>query len=150
MRFLKNIALVIAAMLLLTGCTTGKTVTFNVETGDTIKIRLDTTNGFNIDEKVPFTITENGTAISVGKFVTLEGYNQFVSAGKGGDPNASAINEGTKNGITWLFYKYEDEDGKEYNYIITVNGSKTGIIISNVISQESAQACFDRLTFTKE
>ena len=39
---------------------TYKAYTFEVETGDTVRIELDTTGGYDMSSDVPFEITENG------------------------------------------------------------------------------------------
>jgi hypothetical protein len=148
MKHLKNILLLLAVTFLITGCTTSKAYTYTVETGDSIKVELDTSDDHDIDSKVPFTITKGDKTVSQGRFLTIDGYNQYVDAAKS-DANITIIDEGTKNGIDYLFYSYSDSE-TEYNYIIKIHDSKTGVSLENTISQESAKECFNHLTFTKE
>ena len=49
--------------------------------------------------------------------------------------------------MTYLFYNHNNE---EWNYIIKINDSKTAVLIGNVISQDSAEQCFNRLSMNVE
>lgn len=39
-------------------------------------------------------------------------------------------------------WNYNDS---EFNYVVKINGTNTGMLIANNISEESAKECFDRL-----
>lgn len=39
-------------------------------------------------------------------------------------------------------WNYNDS---EFNYVVMINGTNTGMLIANNISEESAKECFDRL-----
>lgn len=141
-------SLVIATLLVLTmtGCTVKKSFTYSVETGDKIKVELKTNDGYNLDSTLPFTITKDGETLSQGTFTTIDMYNQYVSSI---DSNslATLLDQGSKNGVEYIFYEYNDS---EFNYIIKINNSNTAVILGNPISKESAEECFNRLTFSKE
>lgn len=143
-----SIALLVVTALLLVGCTTTKSTTYSVETGDSIKITLDTSDGYDIDTKNPFTISKDEETISSGTFITLDTYEQYLDA-VAGDASATVIDENSKNGVDYLFYRY-DGDNTEYNYIIKVHDSNTGLLLGNIISQESAEKCFGHLAFTND
>jgi len=148
MKHLKTLLLLVVAAFLITGCTTSKAYTFNVETGDSIKVELDTSDGHDIDSKVPFTVTKDDKTISQGSFITIDGYNGYIASAKS-DLDVTIIDEGTKDGVDYILYKYEGNE-PDYNYIIKVNNSKTGLMLGNTVSKESAKECFDHLTLTKE
>lgn len=150
MKSLRSTILLVVTVLLLTGCTTTKSATYTVETGDSIKITLDTSDGYDMDMDSPFTITKDKETISSGMFITLDEYEQFLDAVEQ-DADATIISEKTENGIDYLYYQYNgDGDYTEYNYIIKINDSNTGVLLGNIVSQESAEECFKRLTFTDE
>ena len=142
----KFIILIILSILILTGCTTWKAFTYNVQTGDKIKVELDTSDGHNITSDLPFTVTKDDKTLCQGSFITNSGYDYYLNA-VNNDSLARVIDSNDKNGVTYTFYSYNNT---EFNYIIKVNGSNTGILLGNKTSLLDAQECFNLLTFTKE
>ena len=45
--------------ILLTGCTTSKSYTFKVETGDEIEVKLNTNDGYDITSDLPFSVLKD-------------------------------------------------------------------------------------------
>lgn len=140
------IMLVGALLLTVTGCTTSKSFTWDVTTGDSIKIKLDTTGGYDITSDLPFAISKDDETLSQGTFITIDGYNQYLDVIEK-DSTAKVINNGSKNGITYTFYSVNDS---EFNYVIKIDGSNTGVLLGNPNSQLEAEEIFDRLTFSVE
>ena len=103
-------------LLTVTGCNTTKSYTYNVETGDSIKVKLNTSDGYDITSDLPFTISKDGKTLSQGTFITLDGYNQYLKL-VNQDSNSKILNKGNKNGVEYLFYSYNNS---EYNYIIKI------------------------------
>ena len=136
-------------LLVLTGCTTYKAYTFEVKTGDDIKVQLKTNDGYDITSDVPFSIKKNNKTLSNGIFITIDSYDTYVSNAKN-DSKASIIETSSKGDIEYVFYSYNNADDNEWNYIIKVKNSKTGLIIGNPHSEKEAKEVFDRLTITKE
>lgn len=145
-KVIATIAIIVLLMFILTGCTTSMSYTFKVETGDTIKIKLDTTNGHSINSELPFKITKDGKTLSQGMFINMNGYDQYIT-GVNNSNSVKIIDKGTKNGVEYTFYSYNNT---EYNYIIKISGSNTGVLLGNNQSQEIAEECFKLLTFSKE
>ncbi len=143
---IKVIGIILCTILIMTGCTTSKAYTYDVETGDRIKIELNTTEGYDISSDLPFVISKDGETLSQGTFITMEGY-QYYSDAVEEDDLVTVLDSGTKNGVEYLFYSY---DGKEFNYILKVEDSNTGILLANPNSEEEAETCFNLLTFSKE
>ena len=139
--------IVIGIMLLtLTGCTKSKAYTFKVDTGDKIKVELNITDGYDLSSSLPFTISKEGNELSQGTFMTIDSYDEYVSAAKTSSL-AKVIEEKSNNNIEYIFYSY---NSSEYNYIIKVKDSKTGILLGNPHTQEEAEKCFKLLTFSLE
>ena len=145
-KILCSLVLVCALVLTLTGCTTTKSYTFDVETGDSIKVKLNTSDGYDISSNLPFAISKDGEVLSQGTFITMAGYNQYIDTVKN-DINSKVLDSGSKNGITYTFYSYNNS---EYNYIIKVDSSNTGIILGNPNSQVEAETIFNLLRFSVE
>ena len=78
--------------------------------------------------------------------ITIDGYNQYMNAVET-DPTAKVIDSGSKDGITYTFYSVNDS---EFNYIIKIDGSNTGILLGNPNSQAEAEEVFSRMTFSQE
>ncbi len=141
-----TLAIIGTVLFTLTGCSTSLAYTFKVETGDKIKIELNTTGGYSMTSNLPFVISKDEESLSQGIFISSDQYDQYISS-VNNDSNAKIIENTTKDGIEYTFYSYNNS---EWNYIIKINNSNTGLLIGNPISQESAEECFGRLTITKE
>lgn len=136
---------ILSIMILFVGCgnaKTSKTYTFNVETGDSVKVKLDTSDKYNITSEVPFEISQDGDIKSQGTFIFGEAYDQYKDV-VDTDENAELLDFGNKDGNEYVFWSYNDS---EYNYAILIEGSSTGLILANDVSEESAKECFNRLT----
>ena len=146
MKKLKLMCIILIALFMITGCTTSKSYTYQVETGDTIKIQLDTTDGYDISSDLPFTISKDGETLSQGTFITIDQYNQYLEAIRQ-DSKVVILDSGSKDGIHYTFYAY---DNSEYNYIIQIDDSNTGVLLGNPNSKEEAEACFTLISFHKD
>ena len=143
----KKISMLLSGMFLLlslAGCNSSKAYTYSVETGDTVKVSLDTSDKYDITSDLPFAISCDGKALSQGSFITSEDYSLYVDV-VDEDSNATLIDSGSKNGNKYIFWSYNET---EYNYAILIGDSNTGVILGNDVSEESAKECFGRLTIS--
>lgn len=124
------------------GAKTSKSFTFSVDTGDKVCIELDTTNGYDITSDLPFEISQNGSVLSQGIFIEAEQYASYVDA-VSSDDSAKVIETSSKDSNQYVFWSYNDS---EFNIVILIGDSNTGILLGNAISEESARECFNRLT----
>ena len=146
-KLIMSITIVGIMLLTLTGCgTTKKAYTYNVETGDAIEVELTMNGGYDITSDIPFVISKDGKNLSQGSFITDAGYNQYISL-VNNDSNSRIIESTTKNGLQYTFYTYNNT---EWNYIIKIVNSNSGLLLGNNISEESARDCFERLVITKK
>ena len=132
--------------LTLSGCHTNKSYTYNVETGDTIEVSMDTTNGYDITPNLPIKFSKGDEVISQGSFGQENAYDMYHQVVEMGT-DANLIEEKSKDNIEYFFYEY---DNKEYNYIIKIKNSKTCFILANSVSKESAEEIFEKLKFNVE
>ncbi|MDD5935747.1 MAG: hypothetical protein PUC65_09335 [Clostridiales bacterium] len=136
----KYLILVSIMMLMLTGCKKSMSYTYKVETGDEVKITLNTTDGYKFDSNLPFTISKDGTELSQGTFIQGSYYEEYVSVA---NEQGTILDEGSNDNIEYVFYSYEDA---EYNYIIKIKDSNTAMLIGNPNSREEAEKCFGLLS----
>lgn len=136
---------VLAIVLILTGCEkkSNKSYIFDVETGDKIEIKMDTTCGYNLTSKLPIEFSKDDEVISQGTFAQEYAYDEYYKLVKNGS-DATIIEEKNNGNIEYFFYEYDDS---EYNYIIKIKNSKTCFILGNNKSKKSAQEIFERLEF---
>lgn len=145
-KLIRVLSVIFILTLILTGCTTSKSFIYKVQTGDSVEVKLDTSNGYNLSSDLPFTISKDNTKLSQGTFITMDGYNQYIEL-VNNDTNSKIIDSGNKNGITYTFYTYNNS---EFNYVIKINNSNTGILLGNPNSQKEAEEIFEKLTFSLE
>ncbi len=135
-------------LILLTGCgsssngvKTSKSFTYDVETGDKVKITLNTSDNYDLTSSIPFTISKDDEDLTKGIFLTEANYEYYKKAAEQGS-NVKIIDSGSKDGIDYIFYNYKDT---EFNYVIKIKDSNTGILLGNNVSEKSAKECFNRL-----
>lgn len=136
--------LLLVVMLFVTGCGNSKTTisyTYKVETGDNITISLTTNDGYNLTSDTPFVISKDNEELSQGTFISAEYYDAYIDSVKN-DDKAEIIDEGTKTNCSYVMWNYANS---EFNYVVMINGTNTGLLIANNVSEESAKECFSRL-----
>lgn len=145
------ISLIISALTLfaLTGCTasTYMSYKYEVETGDDITVKLNTTDGYKMNSETPIKITKDDTAVCQAIFITLDTYNSYDQEIIPNDENSEIYETKTKDNLTYTFYTYNNE---EFNYLAKLNNSNTGVILSSSNSKADAELCFSLLSFELE
>ncbi len=147
MKKMKKLAFCLMALvfvLALSAChvKTSLTYKFDVDNGDTILIKLDTTDKFKMTTDVPFSISQDGKELAQGSFLQLAGYDQYAEAAKN-DEKATVLDSGTKDGNEYVFWSY---DNKEFNYVIKVKDANTAVALGSIVSEDAARECFNRMT----
>ncbi|MBO5143471.1 MAG: hypothetical protein J6C46_10890 [Clostridia bacterium] len=145
-KLLKLVMLCCFVIITITACTTSKSYTYKVETGDNIKVTLNTSNGYDMTATNPIELSKNGTKVSDGIFITLEMYEQYLDVVEN-DEKSTIIKTGNANGVEYTFYNY---DNKEYNYIMKIKDSNTGFILGTPNSQDGAEESFSMIGLEKE
>ena len=147
-KYLKLLFLTLVVCFALVGCTTNVAYTFNVETGDNVKVELDTSSGYSLSQSDgTFSVSKDNDVLSQGMFITEDGYNYYyeIVTSSGSISNT----ESTKlSNMDYTYYETTNESGDtEYNYLIWLNNSKTGIILGS-LKGDTAKDIFSHLTFT--
>ena len=129
-KIFKSILLVGIMMLALTGCTTNKSYTYTVETGDKVKITLNTTDGYDLSSDLPFAISKDGNTLSQGTFIQESYYEQYVNAA---NTQGQIIDRGSNDNIEYI-NKYLEDGYKDY---ITkpINKKNTNEILRKYLKQ---------------
>lgn len=143
------IAILVISLIGLTGCTTKKSFTYDVETGDKIKIEMNTTDGYDLTAELPIKFSKDDKTISQGAFAKKEVYDTYYSSIKS-QSNVKILEEKEDKKIEYFLYTTKSAyNGKtEYNYIIRIKDSSTCFMLGNNESEESARDIFEKLTFS--
>lgn len=128
---------------------TNKSYSFDIETGDKIKVTCDTTDGYDLrQEEGRFYVDKDEKQISVGIFLTEEGYGYYMDL-VNETSDVEILEENENDAIKYLNYSVEGEVGPEYNYIIWIKDSNTGIMLASLDKEHYAEA-LERLEFECE
>ena len=138
-------ALVLA--LLLCACTTSKSATFSVDTGDRVKVTVNTTEGLDLVMQVPFSVTREGRELLTGSFAVGSYYDTCREAVEE-EPQAVILEEGTKDGGDYFFYTVDGASGVEYDYVVRVDGSQTVVLLGSLAGREEAEEAFREIVFS--
>ena len=76
------------------------------------------------------------------------GYNQYKELVENNE-DVNILDEESNSNIEYIFFEYESYT-TEYNYIIMIKDSNTGIVLKNTVSQDSAEEVFSRLSFARD
>lgn len=150
----KRIILFVALLFALTAlaaCSThaSKSATFNVETGDKIKVTVDVKAGYDLTMEVPFAISKGDEVVLNGTFGLPEAYETYRQLAEA-DPNAAILAEDSKDGNAYFFYTVTNPETQvtEYDYFVQVAGSQTVVIIGSVAEREAVEAAFAAITIS--
>ena len=125
-----------------------ESLTFNVETGDQIKVSLDTTNGYKLSQNDgTITVEKDGETILQGVFVTPEQFSEYdssINSTFGVD-----ILEHKSEAPLFYLYQVEGESGTETDFLAQIDGAQAGVIFGSLSSLEDAKAAYNALTFEK-
>ena len=152
--FKKTFALlmVFCMTLILSACQSSTSVTYSVDTGDKIKVSVDTQTGFRQNTGNPYIISKDDTEYIQGAFGGADTYELYKSYIDMSD-TAELLEEGEQDGNPYIFYTvYASEDGgdTEYDYIVRIAGSDTCALLASTHSEDGAREAFDALSFEAE
>ncbi len=125
---------------------THKSCTYTVDNGDLVIVKLDTTNGYDMTMELPFEVSCDNQVLTYCSFIQADYYEQYVEVVET-DEAVVKLDSGEKDGNAYVFWEY---NSTEYNYVIMLGNSNTAVLLGNNVSKESAQECFNRLTFSVE
>lgn len=134
------------AAAMLTSCTyLDHSGTFNVETGDKIKVTVDAKAGYDLSLDVPFTISKDDEKIFSGTFLYQDLYSGYRDAFDA-EPSAELVDEGEKDGNEYFAFTV----GGECDYLVKVADSSTALMLSSTAGADAAQQAFESITIASE
>ena len=147
-RILWLVIMAAIAVVMLSGCdfNSSKSYTYDVETGDRITIKMDTSKKYDLTSSLPIEFSKDDEVLSQGIFAKEDAYDMYYNLVENDSSSEIIEEKSNKNGD---YFFYTTESG-EYNYIIKIKDSNTCFILGNDVSKSSAQEVFKRLTFTVE
>lgn len=154
---IKQVTIICLVALVCAGCTNSKKLTqsytFEVETGDTVKISLDISDKSNKSNKYKlkqkdgqFLIKNDKETLSQGIFITKDMYDQYVSL-LSSNSDISVLEKDKTNDCSYYLYEYKGEAGTEHDYVVWLNDSSTGILMGSLQNKKVAKEIFEKLTF---
>ncbi len=132
----------------LTGCTTSKSYTYDVTTGDKIKVTIDTTDGYDYNEKDDeYIISKKDEDICKWIFATMDNYNSYIEL-YNNSTDATLIKDSSNDNIEYSIYRVNNTAANmiEYDNFVKVKNSNTAIIMGS-LSEENMEKCLELLTF---
>ncbi len=130
---------------LLVGCTTSASYTFNVANGDSVKVKLDTSDGYSLKQNEGhFMVNSGDDQILEGLFLSEEGFDDYDLE----SPQITILEDNEKDTFSYYFYEYDDGTTVRNYYLIWIFDSKTGVLIGGTADKEETEEAFDRLTLS--
>ena len=154
---IKQVTIICLVALVCAGCTNSKKLTqsytFEVETGDTVKVSLDVSDKSNKSNKYKlkqkdgqFFIKNDKETLSQGIFITKDTYDQYVSL-LSSNNDISVLEKDKTKECSYYLYEYKGEAGTEHDYVVWLNDSSTGILMGSLQNKKVAKDIFEKLTF---
>ena len=140
-KIISVLSIALCLCLFLTACHTSFAYTFNIENGDRIKVKLDTTNGHQLEqEDGQFKIIEEGKKPMFGAFLSEDIFDDYMD---------TALTEDVlESGDDFCMFQQDGEFGRETYYLFMVDNSNTGIVLATLQDEAGARALYDLLTIT--
>lgn len=133
-----------------TACSSSKSFTFRIENGESVKVTLDTTDGYNLlQEDGMITVQKDEEDVLNGIFLTSSGFDTYAAAITASD-DAVILKATPDDSPTFYLYQFDGAAGMETTFLFQIQGSDTAVIIASLASQKEAEAAFDRLSFEVE
>lgn len=135
-------------VVLLTACSKSMSYKFDVSTGDSIVVKLNTDNGDTLtQEDGVFSVSDGqGEIILQGFFVTQEMYAAYLEAVE--TSGATIIAQMEEDGCSYLQYQLVSDTHTENNFICWIDGSSTGVVLASTAEQTEAERAFGLLSFS--
>jgi|GEM_PF-2001698 len=140
-RVLSIIAMALCLCLCLTACTTSMSFTFTLDTGDNVKVKLNTTDGYKLShENGNFHVSKDDANLLSGVFIIGDMYDDYETA---------MSEQGTliESGDNYNFYAVEGESGTEHWYLVKLPTDNTALILGGNAGEENARTAYELLTF---
>ena len=141
-KLISVLSVALCLCILLTACHSSFSYTFNIETGDRVKVTLDTTNGYKLrQENGQFSVEKDDNKLMFGTFLTADMFDDYEATVLAG----ADIIESAED---FYLFQQDGQSGRETYYLFMLDNSDTGIILATLEGEETARAIYDLLTIT--
>lgn len=144
-----GIGVAMAAAVTLSGCSghAEKSFTFDVDTGDKVKVTLDLASEMDIrPDGSRFVVTKNGNNVVSGSFDEAARFDEFKEASDSGNFEGDVVPSDDENVFAWTL---NDGGNTERDRVMKVSDS-TCVIMGSIASEEDAGKAYDSLSFSVE
>lgn len=147
--FISTLTVLMAVLICACSFNSYMSYTFNVETGDSVNVKLDTSNGLSLTQNGSyFNVMKDGKEILLGMFLTEDNYNDYMSLEDSGD--ITVYEKGTDGNKKYMSYECEGVEGTEYDFIVWIDGSNTGVLMGGTTGKADVEEAFSALSFSIE
>lgn len=144
----KILSVILISIILLSGCSANTYLSYRyaTNTGYKVVVRLETTDGYKMhNDDGTFTVVDSDKNDMISAMIiNSEGVSIYTSGANSCNPEF-----GEMNGNQYLHWIFEGEDHTEYNYLVTLEGGKLGILLSS-LDEDLGRKAFEKLTFVTE
>lgn len=138
----------LAVILALSACSAEKSYDFEMSNGETIKVTMDTGNGYNLLAKGSSIIVQkDGKDILSGLIITNDGFEANAQTIIENQNEIDIIEAIPEDAPTLFVYQYDVEDGKEIDFLFRIENSEYAGVFMSFATYEEARSAFDRITF---
>lgn len=145
------VGMIVCMMLVCVGCSKSFSISYSVNTGDQIKVELDTTDGYGLsdEEGTMCILDETDSTVLTGFFIDKNTYTSYLDMVRGTE-GVTILEETTANGVTYTLYNLETSEMEVNEYVCWVDGSSTGMVLSSLGTIDATKTAFSKLTFFVE
>ncbi len=151
MKKLVVVCLSICMLFAMAGCNahSSMSLTYNVETGDSVEVEVDTTGGWKLttEDGIFYINDENEETVLMGMFIDKDYYDMYT-ANLSMAQGVTMLEEDEENGLDYALWEIVGTDIVELDYVGWLTDSNTGVILASMESKEVAKEAFERITLT--
>jgi len=141
------VLILLLAAVLLAACSfnSGKSFTYSIETGSSVTVRLDTTDGLDLqnDDGIFSVVDGSGEEIVQGAFSSQEAFDELSGLVK--ESLDCTILEEDANGLIYVVY---GSTGWETNRIVKLADADASIVMGSLSDSSAAVEAYHKLTFS--
>lgn len=143
--------LLLSLLLLLSSCAEDNTMTviFDVDTGDTVTVKLDMSDGYTMDYGETTYFMLDGETVMEFIFIGIEEYNSYLDAIYDVE-YFEVVSEFEKDGNQCILFYADSGDFWEYDYILRLGNTDTAMLFGSLYPLEVAEDCFSHITISVE
>ena len=138
----------LSIFVMLSACSTEKSLGFEMGNGEIIKVTLDTENGYDLlAEGSSIIVQKDRKDILSGLIITNDGFEANAQFAIENPDEIEIIEAIPEDAPTLLIYQYDVEDGKEIDFLFRIENSEYAGVFVSFTTYDEAKSAFDRMAF---